>query len=145
MEGSIQINFVAIAVAVVANFILGFLWYTPLFGKRWGKEMGYDMNNKPKTSDFIKGMVFMVIGNFLLAFVLSHNMAAWSFVPETKTMTPMANVMSASIFTWLGFYFPGDLGSVAWERKSWTLFFINTGYHLASLLVVASILTFMPA
>ncbi len=145
MEGSIQINFVAIAVAVVANFILGFLWYTPLFGKRWGKEMGYDMNNKPKTSDFIKGMVFMVIGNFLLAFVLSHNMAAWSFVPETKTMTPMANVMSASIFTWLGFYFPGDLGSVAWERKSWTLFFINTGYHLASLFVVASILTFMPA
>ncbi len=145
MEGSIQINFVAIAVAVVANFILGFLWYAPLFGKRWGKEMGYDMNNKPKTSDFIKGMVFMVIGNFLLAFVLSHNMAAWSFVPETKTMTPMANVMSASIFTWLGFYFPGDLGSVAWERKSWTLFFINTGYHLASLFVVASILTFMPA
>lgn len=145
MEGSIQINFVAIAVAVVANFILGFLWYTPLFGKRWGKEMGYDMNNKPKTSDFIKGMLFMVIGNFLLAFVLSHNMAAWSFVPETKTMTPMANVMSASIFTWLGFYFPGDLGSVAWERKSWTLFFINTGYHLASLFVVASILTFMPA
>lgn len=145
MEGSIQINFVAIAVAVVANFILGFLWYTPLFGKRWGKEMGYDMNNKPKTSDFVKGMVFMVIGNFLLAFVLSHNMAAWSFVPETKSMTPMANVMSASIFTWLGFYFPGDLGSVAWERKSWTLFFINTGYHLASLFVVASILTFMPA
>ncbi len=145
MEGSIQINFVAIAVAVVANFILGFLWYTPLFGKRWGKEMGYDMNNKPKTSDFVKGMVFMVIGNFLLAFVLSHNMAAWSFVPETKTMTPMANVTSAAVFTWLGFYFPGDLGSVAWERKSWTLFFINTGYHLVSLFVVASILMFMPA
>ncbi len=145
MEGSIQINFMAIAVAVVANFILGFLWYTPLFGKRWGKEMGYDMNNKPKTSDFVKGMVFMVIGNFLLAFVLSHNMAAWSFVPETKTMTPMANVTSSAVFTWLGFYFPGDLGSVAWERKSWTLFFINTGYHLASLFVVASILTFIPA
>lgn len=145
MEGTIQINFVAIGVAVVANFVLGFLWYTPLFGKLWGKEMGYDMNNKPKTSDFVKGMIFMVIGNFLLAFVLSHNMAAWSFVPETKTMTPMANMTSAAVFTWLGFYFPGDLGSVAWERKSWTLFFINTGYHLASLFVVAGILTFMPA
>ncbi len=145
MEGTIQINFVAIGVAVVANFVLGFLWYTPLFGKLWGKEMGYDMNNKPKTSDFVKGMIFMVIGNFLLAFVLSHNMAAWSFVPETKTMTPTANMTSAAVFTWLGFYFPGDLGSVAWERKSWTLFFINTGYHLASLFVVAGILTFMPA
>jgi hypothetical protein len=145
MEGSIHVNFIAIIVAVVANFILGFLWYTPLFGKRWGKEMGYDMNQKPPTSQLVKGMIFMVIGNFLLAFVLSHNMAAWSFVPETKTMTPMANAMSAGVFTWLGFYFPGDLGSVAWERKSWTLFFINTGYHLVSLLLVATILIYMPA
>lgn len=28
---NIQINFVAIFVAVFANFILGYLWYTPLF------------------------------------------------------------------------------------------------------------------
>lgn len=144
MEGSIHINFIAIAIAVVANFIFGFIWYTPLFGKRWGKEMGYDMSQKPPTGALAKGMVFMVIGNFLLAFVLAHNIAAWGFVPETKTMTPLANVVSAGFFTWLGFYFPVDLGSVAWERKSWTLFFINTGYHLVSLLVVAAILTYMP-
>ncbi|MBK7243776.1 MAG: DUF1761 domain-containing protein [Saprospiraceae bacterium] len=40
----LQINMTAIAIAVVANFVLGFLWYTPLFGKAWGKEMGYDPN-----------------------------------------------------------------------------------------------------
>lgn len=139
----IHINFVAVLVVVVANFFLGFLWYTPLFGKLWGREMGYDMTQKPQTSEFIKGMVFMVIGNFFFAWVLAHNMAAWSFVPDTKTMTPLANAMSAGIFTWLGFYFPVDLGAVAWERKSWTLFFINTGYHLASVVVAALILTYM--
>ncbi len=145
MDGSIHINFVAIIIAVVANFILGFVWYTPLFGKRWGREMGFDMNRKPMASELAKGMTFMVIGNFLLAWVLAHNMAAWSFVPETKAMSPLANGMMAGIFTWLGFYVPVDLGAVAWERKSWTLFFINTGYHLASLLVVALILAHMPA
>jgi hypothetical protein len=35
----------------------------------------------------------------------------------------------AAFFTWLGFFFPVDLGSVAWERKSWKLLFINTRYH----------------
>ena len=141
----IKINFVAIIIAVVANFILGFLWYMPLFGKLWGREMGFDMNQKPPASAMIKGMVFMVIGNFFFAWVFAHNMAAWGFVPEMKTMSPANNASMAAIFTWLGFYFPGDLGSTAWERKSWKLFFINTGYHLASLFLVAMILVFMPA
>jgi hypothetical protein len=51
--------------------------------------------------------------------------------------------MSSSIFTWLGFYLPTDLGSVAWERKSWKLFAINTGYHLLMLVIAATILTYM--
>jgi hypothetical protein len=143
MEGSIHINIMAIIVAVVANFVLGFVWYTPLFGKIWGKEMGYDMNQKPQMGEMMKGMTFMVIGNFLTAWVMAHNMAAWTFVPEMKEMTAMANGLMAGIFTWLGFFFPVDLGNVAWERKSWTLFFINTGYHLVSMLVVGLVLANM--
>lgn len=51
--------------------------------------------------------------------------------------------MSATLFTWLGFYLPVDLGAVAWEKKSWKLFGINTGYHFTMLLVAAVILTLM--
>ena len=133
----------AIAIAVVANFVLGFIWYTPLFGKVWGREMGYDPNMKPPSSELMKGMFFMVIGNFLMAYVFAHNMAAWSFVPGISEMSAAQNACMAAVFTWLGFYLPGDLGSTAWERKSWTLFFINTGYHLASLFLVAMILVNM--
>jgi hypothetical protein len=139
----IHVNMMAILVAVVANFILGFIWYTPLFGKAWAKELGFDTSIKPPTSALLKGMVFMVIGNFLMAWVFAHNMAAWSFVPGANTMSPIATIMSSSIFTWLGFYVPVDLSSVAWEMKSWKLFFINTGYHLMMLLVAATILTYM--
>jgi hypothetical protein len=139
----IHINYLAILIAVVANFIFGFIWYTPLFGKIWGREMHADMSQKPKSSEMIKGMIFMVIGNFLFAWVFAHNMAAWSFVPNTKDMSLSATAMMGAIFTWLGFFFPVDLGTVAWERKSWTLFFINTGYHLLSLIIVAFILVYM--
>lgn len=86
----------------------------------------------------------MVIGNFFMAFVFAHNIAVWD--PRTWGQEPMpgtntvGTAMAAAIFTWLGFYFPGDLGSVAWEMRSWKLFFINTGYHLVSLILVAFIL-----
>jgi hypothetical protein len=72
----LNINMVAILVAVVANFILGFVWYTPLFGKAWAKEMGFDMSVKPTGGQMAKGMIIMVIGNFLMAYVFAHNNAA---------------------------------------------------------------------
>ena len=142
----IHINILAIVITVIANFIFGFLWYTPLFGKVWGREMGFDMDKKPPASALIKGMVFMVIGNFLMAWVFAHNIAAWdphTWGKDVQMMPPAGNAMMAALFTWLGFYFPTDLGSVAWEMKSWKLFFINTGYHLLSLVIAAFILVFM--
>ena len=138
-----NINIFAILVAVVANFILGFIWYTPLFGKAWAKEMGFDINIKPAAGEMAKGMTIMIIGNFFLAYVFAHNIAAWSYVPGASEMSATSNIMSSTIFTWLGFYLPVDLGTVAWERKSWKLFGINTGYHFMMLLVASLILTLM--
>jgi hypothetical protein len=138
----LKINIVAILVAVVVNFIIGFVWYTPLFGKLWGKEMGHDTNVKPDSKVLIKGMLFMIIGNFLFAWVFAHNIAAWSFVPGMGQVPVWSSALSAAIFTWLGFYVPGHLGSTVWENKSWTLFFINAGYNLVSLLAVAFILCY---
>ena len=139
----IHINYTAVLIAVVANFIFGFLWYTPLFGKAWAKEMKFDMTQRPPTSVFVKGLIIMVIGNFLMAYVFAHNIAAWSFVPGTSEMSNGQNAMMAAIFTWIGFYLPGDLTRVAWERHSWKLFFINTVYHLISLIIAAMILVYM--
>ena len=140
---TIQINYVAILVAVIANFILGFIWYTPLFGKAWAREVGLDVNVKPQPMELIRGMVIMVVGNFLMAFVFAHNNAAWSFVPGMAEQSKVVLIMNASIFTWLGFYLPVDIGVVTWERKSWKLFAINTGYHLMMLIVAATVLTLM--
>ena len=139
---SININILAVVIAVVANFIFGFLWYTPLFGKAWAHEMGFDSNQKPKSSEMAKGMIFMLVGNFFLAWVLAHNMAAWEYVPG-EDMGPAVNAIYAAMFTWLGFFFPVDIGAVAWEKKSWKLFGINTSYHFLSLLIVAMILVYM--
>jgi len=143
---NIEINYVAIVIAVVANFLVGFLWYTPLFGKAWVKEMGFDMTQKPPAGAMMRGMIIMVIGNFLMAYVFAHNIAVWNPVTwgqAPSEMSPIANAFTAAFFTWVGFFVPMDLNSVAWEMKSWKLFFINTSYHLLALIVVALILILM--
>jgi len=145
MTPNIQIQFGAVLLSVVVTFFYGFIWYGPLFGKIWGREMGYDPNERPSNAVFIKGMIFMVIGNFLLAWVFANNMAVWNPVTWSQPasdLSPLANALMASVFTWLGFYFPGDLGSTVWEKKSWTLFTINTVYHFISLLITALILSY---
>ena len=91
----------------------------------------------------MKGMIFMVIGNFLMAYVFAHNMAVWDPVTwgqPPSSMSPMQNAFMASIFTWLGFYLPGDFGIFTWRQKSMKLFFIDTTYHFLTLLIAAMII-----
>lgn len=122
------------------NFIIGFLWYSVIFGKTWAAEMGFDMSVKPPASAMVKGMLLNVVGCFLMAYVLAHNNAAWSFVPGIDKMSLMGRVVNAAVFTWLGFYIPTNLNAVAWEMKSWKLFFINSSYHLVMLFAAAILL-----
>lgn len=137
-----KINFIAVAVAVVVNFITGFVWYTALFAKSWTKEMGYDPEMRPDKKTMLKGMTLMLIGNFLFVWVLAWTMAGWQFIPNAKAMGPLVNGVNSAFFLWLGFFVPGHLSGIVWERKSWKLFTINAGYHLVSLLVVALILAY---
>ncbi|HEY5826487.1 MAG TPA: DUF1761 domain-containing protein [Cyclobacteriaceae bacterium] len=140
MMESMQINFVAVLVATVANFFVGYAWYTPLFGKAWAKENGFDRSVKPAGGAFAKGLIMNIIGNLFMAYVFASNSMAWSFVPGIGEMSLPLQVFNAVFFTWLGFYLPVDLNTVAWEQKSWTLFAINTGYHFVTLLVAGLIL-----
>ena len=139
----ISVNWLAILIAVVVQFFIGFLWYGPLFGKAWAKELGIDMTQKPDQSVMIKGMAFMVIGNLLTAWVLANNIVAWGHVPGILEMGKFSNVLTTAIFTCLGFYVPYHLGAIAWQKQSWTFFGINISYALVSLLVVSAILIYM--
>lgn len=35
-----SINWVGVALATIAAFVLGYIWFTPLFGKPWLRELG---------------------------------------------------------------------------------------------------------
>jgi hypothetical protein len=138
----LHVNIIAVLVAVVINFILGFLWYAALFAKAWTKEMGYDANMRPDRKAIMKGMVLMVIGNFLFAWVLAFYLAGWQYIPGANKMTPFVMGINSAISVWIGFFAPVHLSRVVWEKHSWKLFFINSGYHLAATAIIALILSY---
>ncbi len=142
----IQINFVAVLVATVVGFFLSFFWYTPLFGKAWAKEMGFDPNEKPATLALLKSLALTVVAVFLIALVLHNNMAVWTPSVWGKTgadLPKYAQALQAGFFTWMGFFLSNLLQGVAWEKRSWKLFAIDAGYYLTLLLTIAFVLIYM--
>src|SRR5258706_8491767 len=77
MQPDIHLNYWAILVAVAATMALGFLWYGPIFGKAWMKEMGIPAGSKPDPKVMRRGLILMLIGSFLTAFVLAHSGEVW--------------------------------------------------------------------
>ena len=139
----LQINVFAVLTATVASFILVFIWYTVLFAKPWMKEMGYDPNMRPDGKTMAKGMALSVIGNFLFAWVLAFYFAGWRLLPGGPTeFGTLAFALNSGLSVWIGFFLPVHLSRVVWEKHSWKLFAINSGYHLVATGVVALIIAY---
>lgn len=134
----------AFALAIVANVVIGFLWYATWSptGKVWMREVKMDPNHRPSSAEMGKAMGLMILGALLLMFVFTHTM--WAY--EDAMTNPLAkgdptyNVgvadgVMAGVMTTLGFVVPLHLNRVAFEKGTWSLFFVNTGYFLVSLIV----------
>src|SRR5258705_9645962 len=138
----LQIDAIAAVVATFANVFIGFLWYAKLFAKAWTTEMGYDPNMRPDGKAMAKGMSLMILGNFLFAWVLAFYLAGWQFIPGAKEMGSTTMAINSAISVWIGFFVPVHLSKVVWEKHSWKLFSINSGYSLVAAEVAAIILSF---
>lgn len=137
-----------LALAVVANVILGFLWYAPWSptGKVWMRETKTDPNAKPPGAQMAVSMGLMLLGALLMMFVFTHTMTVYKDAfQNTATggragydLTAMDGAFGG-LMTWLGFIVPLSFNRISFERGSWSLFWVNSGYYLVSL-VVAGVL-----
>lgn len=129
---AVTVNYTAIVAAAVASFVVGWLWYGPLFGKTWMKLTGMkEMGNK---DEMPKNMVVVFVGSLITAYVLS------AFLQLTNS-TVLSSALPVALWAWLGFQAPEAVGVVLWEGKSWNLFFLNAAQKLVNLLVIAAVLT----
>ncbi len=137
MAPPVDLNYLAILVSVVASFILGLLWYSPLlFRKPWMKMMGITQQHMEESKK--KGMAKLYIGNFVTTLIMVYVLSHFVDYAQAKTIT---DGLQLGLWVWLGFIATLLFGSILWEGKPFKLFLINAGYRLVELLIVASILS----
>ena len=128
----------ALVAIMVLSVILGFIWYGPLFGKKWMKLSGIVMpNKKPSMGSMWKPIVLSFVGSFLLGYVLS---ALIAFHNAYYLTSGYGSEFSFAFLVWLGFMVPVYLNLKGWEGKSWTLFWINAGYWLVFLMIASALI-----
>jgi hypothetical protein len=71
----LKINHLAVLVAIVLQFVLGFLWYGPLFGEAWMGMVGLDMvtieADPAGAEEWITNIVSAVVSMYVLAWLFT--------------------------------------------------------------------------
>ena len=131
---------VAVVVAGVASFALGWAWYGPLFGKPWMRMVGIakpDHITPSVKKQMMKSALGGLICALLMAYVFAH---ALMFANGYMNTEGVASNLQGAFWHWLGFIVPVTSGIVLWEGKPKKLWLINAGYYLVSLALMAVIL-----
>lgn len=102
-----NINYVAVLVAAVAQFIFGAIWYMPIFGKMWGKIHGFDKATPEEQRVMTKKMGPYLLTQFIFTIVTSAVFALLAIgIPSDW------NIYGLAGFFWLGFIVPTQISAV---------------------------------
>lgn len=135
-------NVWAIVVAGVVSFVLGWLWYGPLFGKYWLGLSGVTPEQIAEAQakgqkGMAKKYILTILGAVIMAGALSRGITyAFGFL-QTSGLWAGAQIAFCS---WLGFIAPATLSLVLWGKRDWRLWALDNGYYLVSLIIMSFII-----
>jgi hypothetical protein len=114
-------NILAILIAAASGFLVGGIWYGPLFGKAWQRAIGLS-DNELKSANMIKIFGITFLFSLLSAVFLGHLLAHFD--------TDFYRTMMISTGIALGFVAPAIGTNYLYGRKSGKLFAIDAGYWI---------------
>lgn len=134
-----DINYLAVLVAAVANFIIGFMFHGPLFGKMWMKLANVTPTGNEKLSDMIPQMFWNLLGNVVFAYVLA---VVYLFASTSPHMDGSGawNGMVTAFWVWLGFVVTTTSIEVIWMKRSVKLWIFEAVASLVSVLAMGAII-----
>ena len=135
-------DYVAILVASVLQFAFGAVWYTPVFGKLWGKIHGFDKVSKEVQQQMMKSMVPLLGMQFVVTVVTTTVLA----VLLADTTSSWSAYAFASL-CWLGFIVPAEISAVLFggTEPRWivTKILIMAGGSFGCMMIAAAVLSMM--
>jgi Protein of unknown function (DUF1761) len=127
----IAVNYLAVVVAAIAGFLLGWGWYSA-FGKVWMAGLGKtkeDCDQKPSPIPFIIAAVSCLLMAWMLAGLMGH----------LANVTVKGGLMTA-FFVWAGFVLTTVATNHAFEGLKPVVTAIDAGHWLAVLLLMGAII-----
>ncbi len=115
-------NLLAILLAATSGFLVGGIWYGPLFGKAWQAEIGLS-DDKIQSANMLKIYGTTFLFSVLSAVFLGHLLAHFD--------TDFTRTMMISTGIAIGFIMPAIGTNYLFARKSGKLFAIDAGYWIA--------------
>ena len=130
-----KINYLAVIVAGLANWLLGALWYGPLFGNKWLQLMGWDQAKVAAVQQqgVAKSMIISFIGALLTALILA-------VIYARAGVQSWLDGLKIALYIWFGFVALIGMDTVIFEQRNYGLYQINSTYHLAGLLIAGAII-----
>src|SRR5262245_43328541 len=136
----ITINYWAVLVCGVVAMVMGFVWYGPLFGKKWMEICGVTAMDEMKRKEMQKKAGPLYLAQFVLV-VFQVWVLAW-FI---GALASVSGGVHTAFALWLAFVMPTIAGSSMWNNDAskvkWAKFFLQAGYQLICFIVFALILT----
>lgn len=133
-----MVNIWPILISMILSVVLGFIWYGPLFGKKWMTLSNIPMPDpKPSASMMVKPMIISFIGAIFMSYVLTYLISFHNGFYQTSGY--MSAILTG-VFVWIGLIVPVYLNFLGWEGRPKTLFFINSGYWLVFIVISSAII-----
>lgn len=125
-----QVNWLAVLAAAVASFVIGFLWYGPLFGKRWMALLGKRAEDMAGTP-----LAPILVVSFASGLVQAAALAAIVSAFDADLLTSMF----VGVLVWVASGLILKLNDLLYAGRPVGLFYIDSMYHLVTLVVMAAI------
>lgn len=100
------INYLAVALAAFAQFVFSAIWYTPIFGKLWGRIHDYDKVPPEQQKEMMRKMPPLLLVQLVATVVMTTVLAIF------VTNLPDWNAYVMAGFFWIGFVVPTQIGAV---------------------------------
>ncbi len=129
-----SVNFAAVVVAAVASMVLGFLWFGPLFGKKWMELSGHKMGDmESKKGSMGTSYLAMFVGYLVSAYVLAN-------IVKFSGAASLVEGAITGFMVWLGFVATVTLGMVLWDGKPVQLYLLTNAYQVINFALMGAIL-----
>lgn len=134
-----SLNILAIVLAAIAQFGVGAVWYTFLFGDLWGKMHGFDTLSKATQEKMMKAMPPIYGAQFIVTLFMTVVLA---YVIQIFPAT--INPYLIAFLLWLGFIVPSQASAAMFggANENWVMakIAVQAGASLVSLAVAVFVL-----